>query len=461
MSVVEDLYISLGLNTKEAEKKLQQFQNSFKTLLSIGGSLAGVFSLSNVINKFVETNKSINNLSNSLGESYQDIQAWGNAVQSVGGEVSSFNSSLTSLNNNIQQIAITGNSSVLPILNRLGVSVKDNVGNFRKGTEVLKDLSDVFSSMSSTTAQTYGRMLGLDAGTIELLKQGNENLDNLLEKQKKLGLYTKEDGKVAIEYTKSLSELKQSLMAVMSVFARVALPTMKKFNEVFTNIAVFVRKYETTIKAFFIALSGIFALRLIPVIYDFSKALLNLKAKHYILFGLLSTITLLIDDFLVWKQNGDALFGGFWQNLETLINYFKYLKTHIDEAFESLKNFLSFGARKKAQELGEVLKGNFDFLPGFKKGIGKGLNDAFNNFKSTQLLIGEANNAQKQNLINNFYNQIGLKNTPKQSTISNNSSSNINISRIEINTQATNSQEIANTFSDYLNNNLMNQNNGL
>ena len=74
MSVVEDLYISLGLNTKEAEKKLQQFQNSFKTLLSIGGSFAGIFSLSNVINKFVETNKSINNLSNSLGESYQDIQ---------------------------------------------------------------------------------------------------------------------------------------------------------------------------------------------------------------------------------------------------------------------------------------------------------------------------------------------------------------------------------------------------
>ena len=461
MPVVEDLYLSLGLNTKEAEKKLQQFQNSFKTLLSIGGSFAGIFSLSNVINKFVETNKSINNLSNSLGESYQDIQAWGNAVQSVGGEVSSFNSSLTSLNNNIQQIAITGNSSVLPILNRLGVSVKDNVGNFRKGTEVLKDLSDVFSSMSSTTAQTYGRMLGLDAGTIELLKQGNENLDSLLEKQKKLGLYTKEDGKVAIEYTKSLSELKQSLMAVMSVFARVALPTMKKFNEVFTSIAVFVRKYETTIKAFFITLSGIFALRLIPVIYDFSKALLNLKTKHYILFGLLSTITLLIDDFLVWKQNGDALFGSFWESLDIVLKDFKYLKVYIDEALESLKNFFSFGTRKKAQELGEVLKGNFEFLPNFKNSIGKGLNDAFNNFKSTQLLIGEASNNQKQNLINNFYNQIGFKNTPKQSTISNNTNSNINISRIEINTQATNSQEIANTFSDYLNNNLMNQNNGL
>lgn len=470
--LINEILISLGIDTKQAQQSLNKLENTFSELLKIGGSFAGLFSLSSLANSFIETNKRINNLSQSLGENYQDIQAWGNIVKSVGGDVASFENTLTTLNNGIQQIAVNGNSALLPVLNRLGVAVKNNNGEFRKGTEILKDLSATFSIMSNATSQAFGKMLGLDNGTINLLKQGSDNLNTLLERQQKLGLYTEKDGKLAIQFSNSLNELKQSLQSIMAVFVRSVLPVLQKFNEAMLNIALFVRKYENFIKVFFSTLSVIFAFRLAPAIFNTAKAFLSLKSSTAWLLILGGAIASLIDDFIIWKQGGDALFGSLYEWLTknkwaidtlknsviALIGAFSIAK--IAQFGNSLTGMIA-GADKaiSASKLGLLLtmfSAGYkigDFAIGKIKGsINKDIDNIGGKFKNG------VSNEEIQALLNNPRRQKILEERAKNG----NTSNNVSISKIEINTQATNSEEIASNINEAIQNNfLVNQNNGL
>ena len=129
MAIVESLLLRLGLDTVQAQSGLRELKGSFSELLKIGGSFAGLFFLvSAMANSFIETNNKIDQLSQSLGEDYEQIQVWGEAVKSVGGNVEGLQGSLTSLNTGMQQIALSGTGSLLPVLNRLGVSVRGGGG---------------------------------------------------------------------------------------------------------------------------------------------------------------------------------------------------------------------------------------------------------------------------------------------------------------------------------------------
>ena len=465
--LIDEILISLGIDTKQAQNNLNKLQNTFTELLKIGGSFAGLFSLSSLANSFIETNKRVNNLSQSLGENYEEIQAWGNIIKNVGGDVASFEGTFTTLNTGIQQIAINGNGSLLPVLNRLGVSVKNNNGEFKKGTDILKELSSAFSKMSNSTAQGFGKMLGLDSGTINLLKQGSDNLNSLLEKQYKLGLYSEKDGKIAIQFSNSINDLKQSLTSVMAVFIRTVLPILQKFNELMLNVALFIRKYE-----FFITLSTIFAFRLAPAIFSTIKAFLSLKSSTAWLLILGTIIAGLIDDFIIWKQGGDALFG-------SLYDWLSKNKWAIDLLATTFASFIGLFAISKIVNFGNALNNMIagadktisasklgllltmfsagykigDFVVGkIKDSIDKDIDNIGNQFKRG------VSNEEIQALLNNPRRQKILEER-RQNNTNNNS---VSINKIEIQTQATNSQEIAQNINSAISNNfLVNQNNGL
>ena len=470
--LIDEILISLGIDTKQAQNNLNKLQNTFTELLKIGGSFAGLFSLSTLANSFIETNKRVSNLSQSLGENYEEIQAWGNIVKNTGGDVASFENTLTTLNNGIQQIVINGNGSLLPVLNRLGVSVKNNNGDFKKGTDILRELSGAFSTMSNSTAQGFGKMLGLDGGTINLLKQGSDNLNSLLEKQYKLGLYSEKDGKISIQFSNSINDLKQSLTSVMAVFVRSVLPILQKFNELMLNIALFVRKYENFIKVFFITLSTIFAFRLAPAIYSTMKAFLSLKSSTAWLIILGTIIAGLIDDFIIWKQGGDALFG-------SLYDWLAKNKWAVDLLATTFASFMGLFAISKVVNFGNALN---NMIMGADKTIsasklGLLLTMFSAGYKIGDFAIGKIKNSIDED-IDNIGNQFrqgvsneeiqALLNNPRRQQIlqerrqNNTNNNSVSINKIEIQTQATNSQEIAQNINSAISNNfLVNQNNGL
>ena len=461
--IVDQLLIALGLDATEAKKEVQDLEKGFNNLLKIGTSIAGAFGVKGLLNNFIQVNREITTLSNTLGEDYEQIQVWGEAVKTTGGNVQGLESSIQSLNEGIQQTAITGNSSLLPVLNRLGISIRDGSGELKQGTDILTDLTNVFDKLTARQATQFGKQLGLDAGTIMLLKKGSEEVGNILEKQRLLGVYTREDSEVAQEYANSLDDLMQVLRSITAVFARVALPVFKKFNEMLTDVALFVRKYENFIKGFFIGISIAIGAFLIPKILGLAKAFVALNKSTLIITGIGATIGLIVDDFLTWKEGGDSLFGSMYDwldknriALDLLIESFKIL-AGITISKQLLGLLGLGGAKTGAAGLAKLGLAGAS-LSGVVGAVGLGVGayklGMFGVNKLDDYLYSRQQKQFKMQM-SGFGKGIKTKNQTNSSSTT--------IGKIEVITKATDSQGIVNSLVPALQNtnmSLINQNNG-
>ena len=103
--LLETLTILLNLDTKDAEVSIDKLRDSFYNLVRVGTKIVQAFGLKSLIDSFVGANSSVITLTNTLGEDYNTVRLWGEAVKTVGGDLRSFSSSLLNINSNIEQFA--------------------------------------------------------------------------------------------------------------------------------------------------------------------------------------------------------------------------------------------------------------------------------------------------------------------------------------------------------------------
>ena len=111
-----------------------------------------------------EVNK-LYNIANRTGSSISGLKALGTAMDTVGGSAEDINSAIAQLSDNIKYL------NYEPVINSLGVSLRDANGNARDMTDVMLDLRSVLASMPQPQAKVYAEMLGLGQAFEAIMKQ--------------------------------------------------------------------------------------------------------------------------------------------------------------------------------------------------------------------------------------------------------------------------------------------------
>ena len=111
-----------------------------------------------------EVNK-LYNIANRTGSSISGLKALGTAMDTVGGSAEDINSAIAQLSDNIKYL------NYEPVINSLGVSLRDANGNARDMTDVMLDLRSVLASMPQQQAKVYAEMLGLGQAFEAIMKQ--------------------------------------------------------------------------------------------------------------------------------------------------------------------------------------------------------------------------------------------------------------------------------------------------
>lgn len=153
-------------------------------------------------------------LAHNLGMSTDTLSEWEGAASRTGGSAAATGASFEGLTQQFQQFALTGQSAVIPYFRALGISVTDAAGKVRPMSDIMLDLADKFSHMDPRQAVTFGRALGLDDGTINLLEKGRAGVLALLEAQKRLGVATDADGMRAQQLQNSWADLQQAVTSL-------------------------------------------------------------------------------------------------------------------------------------------------------------------------------------------------------------------------------------------------------
>jgi len=324
----------------------------------------------------------------------------------------------------------------------------------------------------------YGKNLGLDEGTIMLLQKGRKAVEEQIEKMKSLDGITKENSKASAGFQKAIDEVNFSLRGANLEISTAILPTMTWFMEKIESIIQFFRENKEFAEGFFIAIGTAVAVFLVPPLVTATTALWALIAPFVavgaVVVAVATAFALLYDDITNFMDGNDSLIGQIsekypivGETVKDLASAFTFLGNIVKSVFgfivdaisEPDKAFTNFfhnigysidGLKERFKELFSFfddMKDKIENNPLMKgaKGAWSGTMDflGMGDIPTAKAQIASANSAP-----------INQMSSSAISNMRGDSNANIQIDKIEVQTQATDAEGMAthvgNALQDHL-----------
>lgn len=229
--VIDKFVFALFLDTKNFKQGADVAERSVnglrRTILQAYTAIGGIDLFRRMFNDYSNTAVELGRLSEVTGESLKELEAWKLTVRDAGSDVGGFFGSLKMLNDEMANLQNFGSSNLPMVLNRIGVSVTSG-GKLKKGTELLKDIAGALSKFDKRQAVNFGKTLGLDEGTIIVLQRYGEGIGKIVKQNEKRALMSQQDVRNGMAYQKTLSDLKQTFLALEKAVVPEILKALKE-----------------------------------------------------------------------------------------------------------------------------------------------------------------------------------------------------------------------------------------
>ena len=354
--IVDSLIVQMILDTSSYDKGKKKVEKDSDDLSKGGKKLEGdIASLGRAFGKFfavvassnaivnmaldvAKANDELNFLSRQLGLSTNDVKAFQNAAAASGGSAQGMTNSMKNLNNSLIAFKSTGDASMIPAFNALGVAMVDAQGNARKTDEVMLDLADSMSKMSAQQAYFYGQKIGLDEGTVSTLIQGRDAMREMIGYQKTLYQANKQDLENSRQLQKNRALLNAQWDSMKTLMASAVIPVLNKLALTAIQFFEFLQRHQHVVKAVFEALAFVIGVSLVGSIGKALKVLLTFIAPFTPFLALVTALAgafvLLYDDYKTWAEGGNSLFK--WDAFTSYIDKAKISVDSLRNAFKDV-----------------------------------------------------------------------------------------------------------------------------
>lgn len=387
---------AISKNVKKLEKDNLGLSTSFRSvaqsalaaltaMISIGAVVRSIFASANYADKLGEQ-------AEALGISIETLESWSEAVKRAGGSPEGLIQSISSLNERLADLNVKGKGESKEFFDKLGVSIRDTNGKIRTALDLLPDLADAFAGLGNEEALGLGRKLGLDQGTVMLLRRGRDEVEAQIRRQKELGTVTEQDAKAAGEFNDALDDTNQVFRVFFSQVAGDVLPVLTAFLGKIQDIGQWMQDHEGFIYGFLIGASVILGVILVKTgilvgMLGLLTAPVLLAIGAIVAFGF--AFGIISDDFKKFFEGAPSIVG-------VLVDAFKNVAAKIKAIWSGLIQWIS--------NLWEKIMGPFKAVAGFIKGTNdediaaaqKAINNASQNPMAGQtsesMAAGRANN---------------------------------------------------------------------
>ena len=321
-----------GLNAIEA-KFGATFRGIFHTFIA---PLTAALGTMGIFSSYTQTADRIGKTAARIGASAEDLQAFGEAAKRAGGSVEGFMGAFESLNGQLQRMqAMGGKGRIAPILKQLGISATEH-GQVKDTFQILRELAGASERLGKQKFAGLARFLGLDQGTIMLLQSGRVAMDELISRQKALGVYTKEDFEITQKFNDAISDLQQVFKSLAAVILRVIVPPIRMIAEAMTAVIKTFREHQGFIVAGLTVIAGIMSGTLLTAAKALGAALMPLLAP----IAAIAALGSIFDEIAVYAEGGETLFEPLWKAIGTPEDFKAALDT-IKNLADSVWNTIS------------------------------------------------------------------------------------------------------------------------
>ena len=327
-----------GAVSKNFEGLANAVKGAAKVFASLAAATGIIRFLQNVAEETRQANEEMLKLQASLGLTAEKINGMRGAGAALGGTAEGMTNSMKGLNKGMNDFVVKGDTSLLPFMNALGVSMVDGQGKLRDVDKVMLDLSDSFSKMNSEQAYALGQDMGFDEGTIAALMQGRDAMKEMSDYHAKMYTSSKEELAASRELSKNQAQLSAHWVSMKLMIGNAIIPLLVKLTNFAKAFFEFLQDHQKTVKNVFEAMAFVLGAVLIPL---FGKALIAALAfiapfAPFILVvtALAAAFTLLYDDYKVWAEGGQSLFD--WGKFSDLIDGAKLSVDSLTKGFGEL-----------------------------------------------------------------------------------------------------------------------------
>lgn len=365
-------------NIESVEKKIEEFKNTLKkftrtSLIEFFTALASSAGITAFITNVTAADAALGRLSKTTGMSVEAISAWSNAAERAGGSAAEMQSGIANMSKELTNFKYTGESTLVPFLAQMGVSIVDVNGKLKDQNQIMLELADRAQNMPKEDFANLAMANGFNQSQVNLMLQGRKALQQQINEQNRNAITTKQQAEQAQKLETAWMDLKQSFMGVARQIAYVLVPPLTVLFKVLAAIFTFIGTHK-------LLMYSMFALA-IPKVLGFVKMLTLVMRTFNLLtpiikvatlamrgFGISSAlalapllllgagIALLFDDFMTFQAGGDSLipwdkvFGG----AKTAIQDIKDLIFSVGTLMDLLKA-VGQGDWKAAASLGKKL----------------------------------------------------------------------------------------------------------
>lgn len=352
--VLKQFTIAFGLNNTELKQGLKDSQNALSSFVDTARNLLGAWAsfefFKTAINNFKDFTTELANAQTLTGESMQNIQALGGALKRFGGDTTSAVNAIKTINQHLHD-AKFGEGALIDIAKKYGLVVS-------KGATAEQTILNLAKQMGRYDRQTrvaIASQLGLDEAMQLAFADGGKELEQLIQKQKRLNIVSPEDSKIAQAFSYALLDLQDIFGALMRDFARVILPAFSKLLGIMTDFIDFLRRHKIFVTAFF---AGILV-ALTPILLTLGKMAVASTlafAPFYAIGAIIASVALIFEDLLYYFQGYESVTGKLVKQFPLLGAFIEPLRPVVLSIYDIFKNIYQLLKEPSWDNLTKVFK---------------------------------------------------------------------------------------------------------
>lgn len=334
--------------------------------LAAKATIGGVFESATMIVALQQT-------SEALGETIENVDAFGKAATALGGDAQGARDSLTDLAEKMGEAASDVESGAAKAFKSLGVGLKDAQGNSKGAVAGILDLAGAVEKLPKSEAIFKIKELGItDNRTVEMVLKGRKELERLLEKQKEQGVVTKENAEQAIKFKSAWNELSAGFERAGVNISTTLMPYFTKALEVLGDGFNWLEGHKDLVVGFFIAIGAAVAVFYVPPMLTAAAATIA-ATWPFIAVGAAIAVAaaafaLIYDDIMNFIDGNDSLIGQMVEKyplvaalVDGIVVAFKYLGEvagavwdTITIGFKQMLDFITTGIKQIASGVASV-----------------------------------------------------------------------------------------------------------
>lgn len=307
----------LQKNLQDTDKTAGMVGSSLlKLATSFGAAIGGMLAFSAVKATILETADAMDSLGDSaaaLDLPVEELSAWSMAATMMDGTQEGFIASLNQFNVGLNDVATKGKGRLLPFLKEMGLSMADVKRGAKEPLWALQQMSEKFGQLTRSEAAGLGNKLGLDQGTINLLSQGRRGIEEIIKRQKELGVQTAAQTEAAAKLDEQLKENSATYNALKRDFVTAVLPVVTAALEWLRKVTAWATEHKTAVVAFIGGVATVLTAAYLPAMIRAAAATwaliapFALVALAVIAFG--AALALVIDDLWAYLHGQDSVIG--------------------------------------------------------------------------------------------------------------------------------------------------------